>query len=127
MKAKYRFTQEEVQLQSRNHGMPLEMLKYDITPIGNHYTLNHFDIPFVQDEEQFEVSIEGSVRNPFKLKMKDLRERESKKLLVTMECAGVGRAFLENKPISQPWAENPGWLHFPSFINCSKTFEQTFL
>ena len=38
------FHPEEVRLASRNHGMPLEALRYDITPIGLHYLLIHFDI-----------------------------------------------------------------------------------
>jgi len=39
------FTHSEVNLAFRNHGHPLEMLKYDITPAGMHYLLIHFDIP----------------------------------------------------------------------------------
>ena len=36
---------EELQLATRNHGMPLEALRYDVTPIGLHYVLVHYDIP----------------------------------------------------------------------------------
>jgi hypothetical protein len=38
-------TPEELQLATRNRGMPLEALRYDITPTGLHYLLVHFDIP----------------------------------------------------------------------------------
>ena len=41
------FYQEEVQLALRNRGMPLEGLRYPITPVGMHYLLVHFDIPDV--------------------------------------------------------------------------------
>ena len=34
-------TPEELQLATRNHGMPLEALRYDITPTGLHYLLVH--------------------------------------------------------------------------------------
>ena len=40
-------TPEELQLAVRNHSMPLEALRYDLTPVGLHYLLIHFDIPAV--------------------------------------------------------------------------------
>jgi hypothetical protein len=36
------FFREEVQLALRNRGMPLEALRYPITPAGLHYLLVHF-------------------------------------------------------------------------------------
>ena len=38
---------EELQLAARNHGMPLEALRHEITPLGLHYLLIHYDIPVV--------------------------------------------------------------------------------
>ena len=38
---------QELQLAARNHGMPLEALRWDVTPIGLHYLLTHYDIPDV--------------------------------------------------------------------------------
>ena len=38
---------EELQLAARNHGLPLEALRYDVTPAGLHYVLVHYDIPAV--------------------------------------------------------------------------------
>jgi hypothetical protein len=38
---------EELQLAARNHGMPLELLRDNVTPIGLHYLLIHYDIPHV--------------------------------------------------------------------------------
>src|SRR5258706_2050520 len=38
---------EELQLALRNRGMPLEALRYLITPTGLHYLLIHYDIPAV--------------------------------------------------------------------------------
>jgi len=34
---------EELQLAARNHGMPLEALRYPITCAGLHYLLIHYD------------------------------------------------------------------------------------
>ena len=38
---------EELQLAARNHALPLEALRYPITPVGLHYLLVHYDIPAV--------------------------------------------------------------------------------
>ena len=34
-------SQDELQLAARNHGLPLEALRYPITPAGLHYLLIH--------------------------------------------------------------------------------------
>ena len=50
------FSREEVQLALRNRGMPLEGLRYPVTPTGMHYLLIHFDIPYVEvDTWQLQV------------------------------------------------------------------------
>ena len=38
---------EELQLAARNHGMPLEALRFPVTPVGLHYLLIHYDVPVV--------------------------------------------------------------------------------
>ena len=40
-------TFDELGLAFRNKGMPLEALRYDVTPTGLHYQVLHFDIPEV--------------------------------------------------------------------------------
>jgi sulfane dehydrogenase subunit SoxC len=95
-------TLDELQLAVRNHSMPLEALRYPITPLGLHYLLIHFDIPFV-DERSFELAIGGHVRRPVRLDLDDLKSRPAKTLAVTLECAGNGRARLAPRPLSQPW------------------------
>jgi len=95
-------TFEELQLALRNHGMPLEGLRYDVTPVGMHYLLTHFDIPFV-DAATWRLTVDGLVRTPLALTLDDLRARPSTTIPVTLECAGNGRARLKPRPISQPW------------------------
>ena len=41
---------EELSLAARNHGLPLEALRHDITPAGLHYLLIHYDIPVVDPQ-----------------------------------------------------------------------------
>jgi hypothetical protein len=36
---------DELALATRNHGMPLEALRYDVTPPGLHYVLTHYASP----------------------------------------------------------------------------------
>jgi DMSO/TMAO reductase YedYZ molybdopterin-dependent catalytic subunit len=82
--------------------MPLEALRYDITPIGLHYLLIHFDIPAI-DPAAYELVVSGRVRRPLRLSLEDIRSRPAVTLAVTLECAGNGRARLSPRPLSQPW------------------------
>jgi DMSO/TMAO reductase YedYZ molybdopterin-dependent catalytic subunit len=95
-------TFEELQLAGRNRGMPLEALRYDVTPTGMHYLLVHFDIPHL-DESAWRLRVGGLVADPLELTMADIRALPRQTLAVTMECAGNGRARLRPRPISQPW------------------------
>jgi DMSO/TMAO reductase YedYZ molybdopterin-dependent catalytic subunit len=93
---------EELQLAARNHGTPLEALRYPITPLGLHYLLIHYDIPFV-DPSTWGLEVDGAVDRPARLSLDDLRALSSVDVPVTMECAGNGRALLEPHVVSQPW------------------------
>lgn len=95
-------TPEELQLAVRNHSMPLEALRYPITPIGLHYLLIHFDIPFV-DAATWELAVGGHVKRPLRLTLDGIRSRPATTIAVTLECAGNGRARLSPRPMSQPW------------------------
>jgi DMSO/TMAO reductase YedYZ molybdopterin-dependent catalytic subunit len=95
-------SREELQLATRNHGMPLEALRYDITPVGLHYLLVHYDIPEVA-ADSWRLEIGGAVERSLTFSLDDLRGRPAVELAVTMECAGNGRAALDPRPVSQPW------------------------
>jgi sulfane dehydrogenase subunit SoxC len=95
-------SQDELQLAARNHGLPLEALRYPITPAGLHYLLIHYDIPDV-DADRWTLSVDGRVARPLKLTLGDLRARPAREVTATMECAGNGRALLAPHVVSQPW------------------------
>src|SRR5262245_43306548 len=97
-------TLDELQLSGRNHSIPLEGLKHDITPIGMHYLLTHFDIPKV-DAATWHVEIGGLVEKPLTLGLDDVKARLARTMPVTLECAGNGRALIEPRPVSQPWLQ----------------------
>ena len=92
----------ELQLAARNHGTPLEALQWDVTPIGLHYLLIHFDIPAV-DANAWHLQIGGRVEREMTLTLDDLRARPAMTSPVTFECAGNGRVRLSPRPASQPW------------------------
>src|SRR6185369_6258165 len=94
-------TFEELQLAGRNRGMPLEAMRYDITPSGLHYLLIHFDIPAI-DPAAWRLRIGGLVDRPLELSLADLRARPRETVPVTLECAGNGRARLTPRPLSNP-------------------------
>ncbi|HEX6759867.1 MAG TPA: sulfite oxidase [Propionibacteriaceae bacterium] len=95
-------SRDELQLATRNHGMPLESLRWEITPSGLHYLLIHYDIPAI-DPTSFELVIDGLVETPLSLDLDDIRGRAQVSAVVTLECAGNGRARLLPRPVSQPW------------------------
>ena len=91
---------EELQLAARNHGMPLEALRWPVTPVGLHYLLIHFDVPDV-DPGDWRLTVRGE--RELSLDLEELKRRPRAELTVTMECAGNGRARLDPRPVSQPW------------------------
>jgi sulfane dehydrogenase subunit SoxC len=95
-------TQEELRLAARNHALPLEALRHDITPPGLHYLLIHYDIPDV-DPATFRLEVGGAVERPLSLSLDELHARPRIAGPITFECAGNGRALLEPRPLSQPW------------------------
>lgn len=97
-----RHTAEELALAARNRGMPLEALRYDVTPAGLHYLLVHFDIP---DAESWRLEVGGRVENRFSIGLEELRSLPATTLRVTLECAGNGRAQMSPRYPSVPWLE----------------------
>jgi sulfane dehydrogenase subunit SoxC len=93
---------EELQLALRNSGMPLEALRWPLTPLGLHYLLSHYDIPTV-DVDSWRLELVGRVARPSALSLQELKQRETVTVPVTMECAGNGRAGMTPRPVSQPW------------------------
>ncbi|MFJ7068662.1 sulfite oxidase [Streptomyces sp. NPDC101115] len=92
----------ELALAARNHGLPLEALRYDTSPPGLHYVLVHYDIP-AADAGDWRLTVDGLVDRPLSLDLAALRERPAVTHRVTLECAGNGRARLAPRPVSQPW------------------------
>src|SRR3712207_5444107 len=77
--------------------MPLEALRHEVTPVGLHYLLVHYDIPIV-DPATWRLTL-----GEMELTLAEIEARPAVTRPVTMECAGNGRAALTPRPVSQPW------------------------
>ena len=97
------FSRAELGLANRNSGILLEALRHDISPVGIHFLLSHFDVPFVDAAEDWRLDVGGLVRRPLSLKLADLQALAHKTLRVTLECAGNGRATHQRRWQSMPW------------------------
>jgi DMSO/TMAO reductase YedYZ molybdopterin-dependent catalytic subunit len=95
---------DELRLAARNHAMPAEALRYDVTPPGLHYVLTHYDIPDA-DPAAWTLTVGGLVDHPLTLSLADLDAMTQHTVRVTLECAGNGRAADEPRPVSQPWLD----------------------
>ena len=67
-----KFSTDEVRLANRNSGFLLELLDSDITPIGAHYLLNHFDVPLL-DSTAHQLVFEGAFKNPQSLGLQEIQ------------------------------------------------------
>jgi sulfane dehydrogenase subunit SoxC len=98
-----RYTAEELALAARNRGMPLEALRYDVTPAGLHYLLIHFDIP--SEPAHWRLGLTGLFDRTLELAMDELKAMPSTTQRVTLECAGNGRGQVSPRYPSVPWLE----------------------
>ena len=101
----------ERRLANRNSGTLLETLALDITPLGSHYLLTHFDTPIL-DFNKHKLNFEGAFENPFELNMSQICDLPEITMPVTLECSGNGRAHLSPRAYSMPWGyEEIGRAH----------------
>jgi DMSO/TMAO reductase YedYZ molybdopterin-dependent catalytic subunit len=76
-----RYTFEEIALAARNTGMPLEALRHDVTPVGLHYSLIHFDIPYLE-APSWRLQVGGMVDKALALPLEELRRMPARTLRV---------------------------------------------
>ena len=97
------FSREELGLANRNSGLPMEALRWEVTPVGLHFLLSHFDVPLVATAESWRLSVGGLVRRPLSLAVAELQALPARTLRVTMECSGNGRGTHPRRWQSMPW------------------------
>jgi DMSO/TMAO reductase YedYZ molybdopterin-dependent catalytic subunit len=75
-----------------------------VMPNAHFYVRNHFQIPRL-DPVHWRLNVSGLVERQLTLSLHDLHSMPSQTFLVTLECAGNGRALLE------PQCEGEQWRH----------------
>jgi len=91
-----------VPLDELNAAAPLSRLGGDAMPVGSFYTRSNFEIPSV-DEDAWRLTVSGLVGEPMVLSMSELRSFGESTELVTLECAGNGRIYMDPVPDGAPW------------------------
>jgi len=102
-----------------NVEMPFEQLNGFITPTKAFYVRTHFPTPNI-DKNKWRLRVEGEVEKPFQINYEELLKLESRKIPVTLECAGNNRDFLEAKVKGVQWGlgavGNAEWTGVPLSI-----------
>ena len=73
-----------------------------VMPNAHFYVRNHFQIPAL-DPATWRLSVGGLVDRPLSLSLRDLTNMRSHTLVVTLECAGNARAFLDPPAEGEQW------------------------
>ena len=80
--------------------MPLEVLRWPVTPVGMHYLLSTTTSRW--SAREWTLTVDGNVGTPLALALDDVRALPAHEVVATMECAGNGRAKFTPRPVSQP-------------------------
>jgi DMSO/TMAO reductase YedYZ molybdopterin-dependent catalytic subunit len=73
-----------------------------ITPNERFYVRSHFAVPRLDGDSWF-LSVSGLVKHHLTLTLSDIRRLPSRSLVVTLECAGNGRAMLAPPVEGEQW------------------------
>lgn len=74
-----------------------------VMPNAHFYVRNHFHIPNL-DPAAFRLKVGGLVERPLSLGLSELHNLPSQTLMVTLECAGNGRALFNPPTEGEKWA-----------------------
>jgi len=70
-----------------------------LTPAGKHYVRTHFPIPTGPRS----IAIDGAATGPPAISVDEIRSLPTRSMVVTLECAGNGRRFLDPKVPGEQW------------------------
>ncbi len=74
-----------------------------ITPTDQHYVRSHFPVPAI-DAAAWRLHVKGAVGQPLTFSIEQLRALPKVSRVVTLECAGNGRAYLTPRTSGVQWA-----------------------
>jgi DMSO/TMAO reductase YedYZ molybdopterin-dependent catalytic subunit len=78
------------------------LLGGQVMPNAHFYVRNHFQLPDL-DPSAWRLRVHGCVERPLALTLHDLQRLPSQSLIVTLECAGNGRALLAPRVDGEQW------------------------
>lgn len=90
------------QASPENLETPLGELGAFITPVDEHYIRSHFAVPTL-DTAAWRLSVSGQVGQAQAWSLAELRSMPTVTRVVTLECAGNGRSFLEPAVSGVQW------------------------
>ncbi|MGH7943894.1 MAG: sulfite oxidase, partial [Opitutaceae bacterium] len=85
-----------------NSETPLDDVASWVTPNRLFFVRNHFSVPNV-DRDTWELVLEGLVARPGRWTFSDLAAMPQHSVFATVECAGNGRSFLQEKAAGVQW------------------------
>src|SRR6266478_203154 len=104
------------QKEPTNLEMPFDRVDSYLTPTELFYIRSHFPAPRI-DAADYQLRIDGAVRNPLALSYEELREMRSETRTATLECAGNGRVILVPQVRGAQWelgaVGNAEWTGVP--------------
>jgi DMSO/TMAO reductase YedYZ molybdopterin-dependent catalytic subunit len=81
---------------------PVHLLTTWITPKDLFYIRTHFLTPTI-DEREWKLMIDGDVETPLTLTLQEIKALAATSSIVTLECAGNGRAFFQPPVAGVQW------------------------
>jgi DMSO/TMAO reductase YedYZ molybdopterin-dependent catalytic subunit len=81
---------------------PVALLDSWLTPNERFFVRSHLYAPDI-DLTRWRLTVEGEVENPLSLRLDELRTLQEQSRVVTIECAGNGRAFYEPPVAGVQW------------------------
>jgi len=90
------------QTEALNCETPAAALGEDVTPTAQFYRRNHFPLP-VLDEAAWRLDVGGMVQQPLSLSLHELTQLPAETAVVTLECAGNGRALFRPSATGVQW------------------------
>lgn len=96
--------------QPRNPNRPMvhwESLTEWHTPVDDVYVVSHYGNPEL-DADQYQLEIQGLVKHPLKLSLKDIQSRPRRSVTTTLECGGNGASMAFMGAVAnQTWTGTP--------------------
>ena len=107
-----------------NSETPLESIQGWVTPNRLFFVRNHFEAPVI-DLPSWRLQVEGCVNRPTAWTWEQLLALPQRSVFATVECAGNGRSFLQQKAAGVQWGAgaigHAEWTGVP----LSRVLEQT--